>query len=136
MKLPQVRQRTRQGNDVPSATHVHSQRQILSHREIVNCREMKDACCLLANHLEIGRRQTKPRLADIPFDNPKRVNAASAQLRNTRDLFGRPSCERWLDEQNKSALLACETLQKPVRYETGESGYEKCLSIRHRSPRV
>ena len=136
MKLAQVRQRTSQCNDISSAAHVDSHRQILRHGEIVNCREMKHARCLLPDGVEIGRIQPKPRLANISFDNPELLNAPSAQLRKTCDLFRRPRPQRWLDEQNESALLTCETLQKPVRDETGKSGYEKCLPIRHQLPRV
>jgi hypothetical protein len=68
------------------------------------------------------------------MDNVKLVHGPAAELRKTTDLFRRPGRQRWLDEQNKPALPSCETLQKPVRNETGKSGYEKCLSIRHQTP--
>ena len=136
MKLPQVRKCAGQLDDVARAADIHAHRELFRNGEIVNCREMKHARCLLPDGVEIGRIQPKPRLANISFDNPELLNAPSAQLRKTCDLFRRPRPQRWLDEQNESAPLTCETLQKPVRDETGKSGYEKCLPIRHQLPRV
>jgi hypothetical protein len=89
MKLPQVRQRSGQLDDVARAACIYSHREILGHREIVNCRQMKDTRRLLLDQLQIRVTQRQPRLADVSLDKLKVSNVSSAELRDTRNLLAR-----------------------------------------------
>src|SRR6185503_4936001 len=114
MKLFQVRQRTRQFDDVTRATNVDAQSKILGNGEIVDCGKMKDARCFPLDQREIRRAQSKLRLCYIALDNLKLSVTSAGERRNTCDLFVRVSRQRRLHEQNEITLLPRQTLHKPV----------------------
>src|ERR1044072_4654877 len=134
MKLPQILKHTGQLDDIARAAGINSHCQLFRNRQIVNRREMKHARRFALDQLEIRSTQRQLRLADVAFDKLKSSDISSTERRDPCDLFPRPAEQRRLHEQDEIAVLARQSFEKPVGDETRKSGYEKCLSIRHRLP--
>src|SRR5262249_5656536 len=107
---------------------------LLRNGKVVNSSQMKRTRRLLFDKIEIRSAQSEARLADVAFDNLKVARASATELRDAVDLFESTTNQRRLHQQNKIALLACETFQQSVCDEARKSGYEECLSIRHELP--
>jgi hypothetical protein len=74
------------------------------------------------------------RLADVAFDKPKITYTSSAELRDPCNFLVRTTEQRRLHEQDEIGLLPRQSFEEPVGDEARKSGYEECLSIRHRLP--
>src|SRR3982750_555074 len=97
---------------------------------------MKDARRLLLDQFEILRFQRESRFTDVSFNDLKVVVTLASELNDATKLFSRPRQQRWLHQQDETALGACEPFQQAIGDETGKTRDEKCLSIRHGLARV
>jgi hypothetical protein len=134
MKLTQAPKSAGELDDVARAAGINTHRQVFSDGEIVNRREMKDAGRLSLDQLEIPVTQREFRLADISLDKLEIGDISVAARGNPGNLCTRAIEQRRLHEEDEIAVLPRESFEEPVRDETWKSGYEECLSIRHRLP--
>src|SRR5215216_218933 len=93
MKLPEVRQRAGQLDDVARAAGINPHRKVFRNGEVVNCREMKHARRLSFDQFQSRGTQRQSRLSDVSLDKLKVSNVSSAELRDAGNLLARTSGE-------------------------------------------